>query len=418
MTGAVPDAVDVLIVGGRCAGAATAALLARRGARVLMVERGQPGTDTLSTHALMRGAVVQLHRWGLLPAVRAAGTPPISTTAFDYGGETLEVAISTRHGVDALYAPRRTVLDRILVDAARDAGADVRFGSRLTALRHDETGRVRGATVEDADGTVHHVRASLVVGADGRHSAVARLVGAPVLRSGRTATATVYGHWGGVRAAGYRWLYALDASAGVIPTNGGAACVFVTVPAVRFAATFRGDVAAGFHRLLHRLDPALADHTARTQPVAGLHGFGGQVGRFTRSHGPGWALVGDAAYFKDPLTAHGITDTLLHAELLADAIGAGDEAALSRYEATRTTLATPVFDATEAIAGFAWSFDDLRRLHTRLARAMADEIDQALAAFREPAGDLGHPRLDHDQLRGATRRRGLREHEEEPAAVS
>src|SRR6188508_2696841 len=209
---------DVVVVGARCAGAATAMLLARAGQRVLMVDRGRYGTDTLSTHALMRGAVVQLHRWGLLPAVRAAGTPPISTTAFDYGGETLEVAISTRHGVDALYAPRRTVLDRILVDAARDAGADVRFGSRLTALRHDETGRVRGATVEDADGTVHHVRTSLVVGADGRHSAVARLVGAPVLRSGRTATATVYGHWGGVRAAGYRWLYALDASAGVIPT--------------------------------------------------------------------------------------------------------------------------------------------------------------------------------------------------------
>ena len=125
--------------------------------------------------------------------------------------------------------------------------------------------------------------------------------------------------------------------------------------------------------------------TASATPIAGLHGFGGQVGRFTRSQGPGWALVGDAAYFKDPLTAHGITDALLHAELLADAIGAGVDAALSRYEATRTALATPVFDATEAIAGFAWSFDELRGLHTRLARAMADEIDVALAAYREAA---------------------------------
>ena len=384
MTRTLPDAVDVVIVGARVAGAATAALLARRGARVLMVERGQPGTDTLSTHALMRGAVVQLHRWGLLPAVRAAGTPSISTTAFDYGGEALEVAISTRHGVDALYAPRRTVLDRILVDAAREAGAGVRFGYRLTGLRHEPSGRVRGVVVEGADGTVHQVRANLVVGADGRHSSVARLVAAPVLRSGRAATATVYGHWDGLRAAGYRWLYALDASAGVIPTNDGTACVFATVPAARFAPTFHGDVAAGFNRVLHRLDPALADQTASAAPVTGLHGFGGQTGRFTRSYGPGWALVGDAGYFKDPLTAHGITDALLHAELLADAIGSGVEAALSVYEATRTTLATPVFDATEAIAGFAWSFDELRGLHTRLARAMADEIDAALATFRDP----------------------------------
>ena len=417
MTRALPDAVDVVIVGARCAGAATAALLARRGARVLLVERGQPGTDTLSTHALMRGAVVQLHRWGLLAEVRAAGTPPISTTAFDYGGETLAVAISTRHGVDALYAPRRTVLDRILVNAARDAGADVGFGRRLTGLLHDASGRVRGAIVEDADGTTHQIHASLVVGADGRHSTVARLVGAPVLQSGSAATATVYGHWNGVGSAGYRWLYALDASAGVIPTNDGAVCVFATVPAARFAATFRDDVAAGFQRVLRRLDPALADHTATTAPLAGLNGFGGQVGRFTRSHGPGWALVGDAAYFKDPLTAHGITDALLHVELLVDAISAGGETALSRYEATRTTLAMPVFDATETIAGFAWNFDELRQLHTRLARAMADEIDAALAAFREPAGDLGRPALDDDQMRGAARRRWLREHEEEAAAV-
>jgi flavin-dependent dehydrogenase len=104
-----------------------------------------------------------------------------------------------------------------------------------------------------------------------------------------------------------------------------------------------------------------------------------------KPYGPGWALVGDAGYFKDPLTAHGITDALLHVELLVDAISAGGETALSRYEATRTTLAMPVFDATETIAGFAWSFDQLRQLHTRLARAMADEIDAALAAFREPA---------------------------------
>ena len=379
-----------MIVGARCAGAATAALLARRGARVLLVERGQPGTDTLSTHALMRGAVVQLHRWGLLPAVRAAGTPPISTTAFDYGGETLAVAISTRHGVDALYAPRRTVLDRILVDAARDAGADVRVrppADRTSSRRvwpcagRDRRGRRRHRCTTSAPAWSWAPTAAIPPWP----ASSAR----PCFNPDSAATATVYGHWNGVSSAGYRWLYALDASAGVIPTNDGAACVFVTVPAARFAATFRGDVAAGFQRAPPSTrSGARRPYRQRRRRLAGLHGFGGQVGRFTRSHGPGWALVGDAAYFKDPLTAHGITDALLHAELLADAIVAGGETALSLYEATRTTLATPVFDATEAIAGFAWSFDQLRQLHTRLARAMADEIDAALAAFREPAGDL------------------------------
>ena len=115
------------------------------------------------------------------------------------------------------------------------------------------------------------------------------------------------------------------------------------------------------------------------------------TGRFTRSHGPGWALVGDAGYFKDPLTAHGITDALLHAELLADAVVAGGDAALAVYEARRTLVATPVFEATEAIASFDWTFDKLRVLHTRLARVMAAEIDAATAFFGQATGDFEMP---------------------------
>ena len=127
---------DVVVVGARAAGAATAMLLARAGLRVLVVDRGRYGADTLSTHALMRGGVIQLHRWGLLDRIVAAGTPAITRTTFRYGAETIDIPIKPSHGVDALYAPRRTVLDPVLVDAAAAAGADVslrRHGHRRAA---------------------------------------------------------------------------------------------------------------------------------------------------------------------------------------------------------------------------------------------------------------------------------------------
>jgi flavin-dependent dehydrogenase len=384
----LPASVDVLIVGARCAGAATALLAARRGARVLLIDRGVAGTDTLSTHALMRGAVVQLARWGVLPAVVAAGTPAIRRTTFAYDGDEVSVAISGKHGVDALYAPRRTVLDRILVDAAAAAGATVVHGLRARDLVVSDTGRVTGARLEDGGGVTHTVHAGLVVGADGRHSTVSRRVGARRTLAGQSATATVFGHFPDVAVDAYRWGYGATAAAGAIPTNG-SSCVFVTVPERRIHDLLAVDSSAAFHRELRALDPDLADAVRRSTPLEGLRGFGGLIGGFTESWGPGWALVGDAAYFKDPLTAHGITDALLHAELLADALAAGTDEALAAYERTRTAIAMPVFEATEAIASFDWTMTSIRELHTGLSRVMAGEVEAALATFatlgRRPA---------------------------------
>jgi 2-polyprenyl-6-methoxyphenol hydroxylase-like FAD-dependent oxidoreductase len=156
---------DVIIAGARCAGAATALLLARQGARVLVLDRSRYGTDTLSTHALMRGAVVQLHRWGLLPAVAGAGTPPVRSTTFHLADAVTTIPVKPKHGVQALYAPRRRVLDAILAEAARSAGADVRFGASVSDLRRDRAGRVTGITGR-AGGTRLEASADLVVGAD------------------------------------------------------------------------------------------------------------------------------------------------------------------------------------------------------------------------------------------------------------
>ena len=164
---------DVVVVGARVAGASTALLLARAGLRVLCVDRARFGSDTLSTHALMRAGTVQLQRWGLLADIVAAGTPPVRRTVFHYGDEDVSVSIRPAAGVDALYAPRRTLIDAVIGEAASAAGATVRFGTTVTGLLRDADGRVTGVSLRGREGTVRTERAGLVVGADGRHSLVA-----------------------------------------------------------------------------------------------------------------------------------------------------------------------------------------------------------------------------------------------------
>ena len=390
--GATPPAseYDVVVIGARCAGAATAMLLARAGHRVLVLDRGRYGTDTLSTHALMRGAVIQLHRWGILPAVIAAGTPPVRQATFFYGGESLSLPIAARDGVDALYAPRRYVLDRLLVDAAVAAGADVVYGARLKELDRSGTGRgrVTGVVFEDESGDVHRVTSRVVVGADGLHSTVARLAGAEVYRAGQHTTATMYGHWTGLDVTGYQWYFESGLAAGAIPTNAGEACVFVTVPGQAFTRVFAHQPDTGFLEVLSQMAPDLAGQIAQTSPVR-LQGFAGHPGFFRRAHGPGWALVGDAGYFKDPLTSHGITDALRDAELLATAIGQGSDTALADYQEQRDAASLDVFEATEAIASFNWNLTTVRPLHEALSRAMSREVKQLL--------QTSAPRLFHNE---------------------
>ena len=200
-------AYDALIVGARCAGAATAMLMARKGMRVLLVDRGGYGTDTISTHALMRGGVLQLHRWRILPRLREAGTPPVRETTFHYGDETITVTIKAADGVDALYAPRRTLLDSTLVDAAHEAGATIRHGYTLVELDHHSDGTVCGATLLDAEGNAIRINADLVIGADGVSSSVARLAGAETWAAARHFTAVIFGYFPDIELANYHWWF-------------------------------------------------------------------------------------------------------------------------------------------------------------------------------------------------------------------
>ncbi len=366
---------DVLIVGARCAGAAAAMLLARGGVRVLAIERGEYGADTLSTHALMRGGVLQLHRWGVLPCIVAAGTPSIRRVIFHYGDAVTEIAIKPANGIGALYAPRRTILDRALVDAARDAGAEVRHGHVLTGLLRDRCGRVRSAMVRGPDGRDVEISADLIVGADGVGSTLARLVAAPVLRAAKHASTIVYGHWSDLPDTACRWYYRAGLAAGAIPTNGGQHCVFIAMPPARYRDEVRFGLTAGYHRILGDISPELAASVAASRLESRLWVFAGQKGFLKQAYGPGWAIVGDAGYFKDPLTAHGMTDALRDAELLAAAAAHGSDAAFASYAALRDDLSGGLFEATETIASFSWDLDGVQSLHARLNQAMRREVE-------------------------------------------
>ncbi len=380
---------DVVVAGARCAGASTAMLLAQAGLRVLVVDPLPRGRDTLSTHALMRGGVALLHRWGLLEAIQRAGTPAVRTTSFHYGDERIDIPIKSVDGVDALYAPRRTVLDPILVEAAEEAGAQVEHGLSVSDLIRGPGGSIRGAVISGAKQPPIEVHADLVIGADGVRSRVARLVGAPLVHSVPNTAAAIYGHWPGLGVEGYHWLFSPGISGGSIPTNDDHTCVFASVPVELFRSTPHDQMGALYHRTLKALDPELADDLAAASEVR-LRAFPGLPGFIRQSVGEGWALVGDAGYFRDPLTAHGITDALREAELLTRAVLSGDQA-LAVYQPERDARVTGLLEVTNEVCAFEWDLDQVKALHLDLSREMNVGVD-AIRALDEPAavpaGDL------------------------------
>jgi 2-polyprenyl-6-methoxyphenol hydroxylase-like FAD-dependent oxidoreductase len=363
---------DVIIVGSRVAGSATALLLARAGLRVLVVDRARRGADTVSTHALMRGGVRQLHRWGLLDAVIAAGTPPVRRIVFHYGEDTVPVTVRPTAGVDALYAPRRILLDTMLADAAAHAGARIAYSSTVTGLLRDRN-RVVGVNLRDRAGATRTERAGLVIGADGRRSTVASGVGARTLLAGTRAGRIRYGYWRNLDTDGYEWFYSPGHTAGMIPTNDDLTCVFLghpepnpDVPPTTWASQ----------------PDSLATRLAHAQLVGGLRTVPGQPGFLKQAWGPGWALVGDAGHWKDPLSTHGMTAALRDAELLANAVttepkpGPHQHEALAHYQTVRDRLSLPMIQIVDDIASYAWDLPTVQLLLRQLAMTMSDETHE------------------------------------------
>ena len=310
---------DAIIVGARCAGASTAMLLSRAGLRVLAVDRQSYGSDTLSTHALMRPAVMQLSRWGLLQPLIQSGAPVIRSTTFHYGEQEVTVPIRPEPDIPGLMAPRRTVLDRMLVDAARAAGATIMHDTPVHDLMFDAHRRVRGVIIE---------RCRRPNSRDTAPISWLEQTGSARLSLARSR----HGRW---CRGGARWhmssatprrrrsrdttgISAGSLSGGVIPTNDGLACIVASVPTERFDAEFRFDLSAA-QLALAALAPGLGSR-AFGNGGERLKAFRGTPGRLRQAYGPGWMLVGDAGFFRDPLTSHGISDALRDAEGATTAI--------------------------------------------------------------------------------------------------
>lgn len=362
------DSYDCVIVGARAAGSATALVLASAGARVLVIDQSPDIGDTLSTHALMRPAVDLLGRWGLLGTLSRAGTPWVRQAQFLYGSERLTIPVRPGPQAEGLIAPRRWLLDRALLSAAVAAGAELAFGTRYETCLQSRDGRVVALGVAARDGSRRTLSADLLVGADGRMSRVAESVGARAITTSPAATATVYAYLPWPADQGYRWGFAPGMTASVIPTTGGESCVVAACRPADYRARF-ADVQAGLAAIVGRFDPVLAE-AVRAAPGLRCRRFAGAPGVMRVRSGPGWALVGDAACYRDPVTAHGLTDALLDAHALGAALAAGRP---QDYAAARLPQAAAVFEVTQTIARLDWTLDALRALHERLNACLKAE---------------------------------------------
>ncbi len=375
---------DVIVVGTRVAGAATAMLLARSGLRVLAVDRVTFPSDTVSSHQVQVPGIALLHRWGLLDRLIEAGTPPTRHVRFDPGHLVLDGAFPAYGGVDALYSPRRTLLDAVLVAAAREAGADVVEGVRVEELTYDEDGRVIGISATQRGGSTLVATADLVVGADGKHSFVAQRAGARRYRTHPVQAFACYGYYSGVPLANGELYQRPGRAVVAFPTNDNLTMVYVAAPIDQFDR-FRRDIEesyldslTGCGDLGERVRSGVRAERLRTTPD--------QPNTFRAASGPGWALVGDAGVVMDSITAQGITNALQDAQRLANAIVAGLggtqplAVALAEHGRTRDRAVSAMYDFTLRMARFRAPTALQRQLFTSL-RDRPVEITRFLAAF-------------------------------------
>ncbi|MBA3473654.1 MAG: NAD(P)/FAD-dependent oxidoreductase [Rubrobacter sp.] len=355
---------DAIVVGARCAGSPTAMLLARKGYNVLVVDRAKFPSDTISTHLVHPPGVAALWRWGLLDRLVATGCPPIDTYAFDFGPFTISGAPGTAD-FPVAYSPRRTVLDKLLVDAASEAGAEVREGFTVEDILIED-GRVTGLRGRGKGGTTVTERARVVIGADGRHSMVAKAARSEQYNEKPQLQASYYTYWSGLPMNGRFEAYIRpDRAFAAWPTNDDLTLVICGWPFAEFEA-YKRDIEANYLKTLE-LVPPFADRLRTATREARFVGTA-VPNYFRQPYGPGWALVGDAGYNKDFITAHGIHDAFRDAELCATALdetfsGACPfDVAMSDYQSTRDEHVLPMYEFTTHLATLEPPPPDLQQL--------------------------------------------------------
>jgi flavin-dependent dehydrogenase len=398
------ERADVVIAGARCAGSAAAIALARAGARVVALDRARFPSDTLSTHLLWPGGLAELRALGALERVEAIGAPRLPVGFGGGGGHVVRGRFTPVDGIDYAMCVRRPGLDAALVATARAAGAEIRERAGVTGLIADG-GRVRGVVYEDADGARHEVHAPLVIGADGRRSTVARLVGADAPhRSRRSGRACFFAYWRDApdvaphwRATAAQWREGPELGT-AFPCDGDLVLILVQPP-VRRADDFRGDLTSAYERTVRSI-PGLAGRLAGAERVTKVRAARDLSSYFRRSVGAGWALAGDAGHFKDPVTAQGIRDALRYGRLLgATAARAGGDlraldAGLARWERDRERDCLEVYQWTDVLArGEAMSPIEVE-LYRRAERdgALATELLDVFSRVRRPSRFLSPAR--------------------------
>jgi flavin-dependent dehydrogenase len=349
---AMTKAFDAIVVGARCAGSPTAMLLARKGFRVLLVDRASFPSDTVSTHLIHPLGVEALSRWGLLGRLVATGCPPIHTYRFDFGPITISGSPGTETSPVA-YCPRRTVLDKLLVDAAAEAGAEVREGFTVEEILI-ENGRVAGIRGRSNDGGAKVERARVVVGADGMRSSVAAAVRPEHYDEKPPLLAAYYTYWSGLPTDGRFENYIRDRRGfAAMPTHEDLTVVIAGWPYSEFAEN-KTDVEGNYLKTIE-LAPAFADRLRGARREARFAGMA-VPNYFRQPFGPGWALVGDAGYNKDFITAQGIMDAFHDAELCAAALdnalseGRPFVEAMGEYQWARDARVKPMYDFTCQLA--------------------------------------------------------------------
>jgi 2-polyprenyl-6-methoxyphenol hydroxylase-like FAD-dependent oxidoreductase len=355
---------DAIVIGARCAGSPTAMLLARKGYRVLVVDRATFPSDTVSTHLVHPPGIAALRRWGVLDRLLATGCPPIDPYSFDFG----PFAISGAPGSDeapVAYSPRRTVLDKLLVDAAAEAGAEVREGFTVQDIVIED-GRVTGVRGHGRGGRPVTERARVVIGADGLRSLVARAVGSPRYHEKPPLQGSYYTYWSGLPTDGRFEVYIRpQCGFAAWPTHDDLTLVIGGWPFAEFEANKR-DVEGNYLEMFEQVPP-FADRVRAATREERFIGTG-VPNFFRKPFGAGWALVGDAGYNKDFITAQGIHDAFRDAELCATALdetfsGARSfEAAMGEYQKVRDEHVLPMYEFTTQLATLAPPPPELQQL--------------------------------------------------------
>jgi 2-polyprenyl-6-methoxyphenol hydroxylase-like FAD-dependent oxidoreductase len=320
---------------------------------VLLLDKATFPSDTLSSHFIRLPGLTHLKHWGILDAVIASNCPPISTFTFDAGPFSLSGMAPPVEGVAVNYAPRRLVLDKILVDAAVAAGVEFREGFSVQQLMMDQD-RVRGIEGRGPGGQNVKEQAHLVIGADGMRSLVARAVQAPTFYTKPSLSCSYYTYWSGVPIEGVEIYSRPSRLIITFPTNDGLTCTYVSWPQAEFH-TFRADIEGNFLQTLD-LVPSLAERVRQGKREARFAGTGDAPNFFRKPFGPGWVLVGDAGCHEDPYLAQGITNAFHDAALVPEAIDAGFcgrqslETALSNYERQRNETRLPLYELNAQLA--------------------------------------------------------------------